>query len=364
MCGDQQSNFSYKAVAANVRFACGASAHLPEFIREAGGDKAFVIATGAAFVRHASVIEPVSDSSLTQFDEVQAHCPLPVVDASIDAYEESGADTIVAIGGGSTLGLGKILKAEHGAKFIAVPTTYTGSEMTPIYGRKIEGQKRTKVDAAALPDMVVYDPELTLGLPAHQTASTGMNSLAHAVEALYPEHPNPIAWNLAGEAIGLHARALPLCVADGRNIDARIDALRAGFLGGVLVSMVGVALHHALGHVLGGLFDLDHGDYNSAVLPHVVAFNATAVPRVEEVISDRFEVADPGEAIFDFAKKIHAPTSLKELGMPETGIAEVTQAIVAKNPRNPRPITHPSMKRLLSAAYEGLRPSVEYYRDV
>lgn len=354
-------HFAYKAVPTNAVFAIGARTRLAELAGNLGAQRILFVCTKSGVARYSALRDALGGKCVDVFDGVQSHCPQPIVDAAISAYRAADADAVVTVGGGSTLGIGKILKAEHGAKFIALPTTYSGSEITPIYGRKIDGQKKTRVDIAAIPSAVIYDPELTLDLPAEQTAATGMNSLAHAVEALYPAEPNPVAFHLAKEAVSLHARALPRCVADGGDIEARTDALYAAFLGGLLVSMVGVALHHALGHVLGGLFELEHGDYNSVVLPHVTAYNAPAAPEAGAAVCEALNAKDPGEGLYQLAEAIGAPTSLGSLGMPADGVEAAAEAIVKKAPRNPRSIDLPSMVRLLSNAHSGRQPSIAEY---
>lgn len=355
--------FRYQAVPSDAHFGVGKASQISALCDALDVERLLIICSATGVQRHSRVLKALAARTVAVFDQVVAHCPQPAVDAAVLVYKEAKADGVVAIGGGSTIGLGKILRAEHGAKFIAVPTTYSGSEITPIYGRKLDGQKRTKIDRAAIPDAVVYDPELTIGLPARQSAATGMNSLAHAVEALYPAEPNPIAFNLAAQAIALHAKALPAVIANGQDVEARADALYAGFLGGLLVSMVGVALHHALGHVLGGLFALEHGDYNAAVLSHVTAFNAPAVPQASQAICEALGADDPGQGLFDLACSIGAPTSLSELGMPKGGITQAADAVVAKGCRNPRPINVAQMDRLLQAAFIGKRPSVNDYAE-
>lgn len=353
-----QLHFSFTSHPSNVLFGVGRAKQLRQIVKDFDGTRIFFVTSESGVKRHSDLLDSLSDFAPKVFDQVQPHCPQEVVDDAIKAYSEHGADLVVAIGGGSSLGIGKILKAEHGAKFIAVPTTYSGSEMTPIYGRKLKGAKRTKVDRAAIPDAVIYDPVLTLRLPEKVSAATGMNSLAHAVEALYPIEPNPIAFDLAKQAIKLHAKALPIIAREPRDISARIDALYAGFLGGLLVSMVGVALHHALGHVVGGLFDMEHGDYNSAILPHVIAYNGPRATAAADAIATSLCVSDASRGVYDLASSIGAPSSLESLGMPACGVAPAVDAILAKNPRNPRELTRSHMTKMIERIHQGVRPSM------
>ena len=355
MLNDPRRSFVYNAVPTNARFGVGEVRHLGQELDRLESQRVLFVTTPGGKRRHEDIV--LHDNRFVAvFDRVEPHCPEPTVQAVVSSFLDAGADTVVTLGGGSAIGLGKVLAAEHGAKFIAIPTTYSGSEVTPIYGRKIDGEKRTRVDRAAIPHAVIYDPELTLTLPAAETSSTGMNSLAHAVEALYPPAPNPIARQLAFEAVELLVRSLPICVEEPDNLGARSDALYAGFIGGLLVSMVGVALHHALGHILGGLFNMRHGDYNSAVLPQIVGFNQSAVPDIGRAF-ERVGIRNPGEGVHRLVEQIGAPSNLRDLGMPEDGIELAARAALKKSPRNPRQYTAEDMLKLIGEAYYGRPPN-------
>jgi maleylacetate reductase len=242
--------------------------------------------------------------------------------------------------------------------FIAVPTTFSGSEMTALYGMKIGNEKRTTTDPSAKARAVIYDPDLTLTLPKHETATTGMNCLAHCVEALYPAQPNPIARLLALDGIRALGQALPGVIAHN-DLESRAGALYGGFLGGLLVSMVGIGLHHKICHVLGGHSDLPHGETNSVVLAHVVAFNAPAMPETAHAIAQALGVDDAAAGIFDLARRIGAPTSLRQLGLPQSALRGVAEEVVTRGTHNPRPISVENMTALLTEAWEGRRPATE-----
>jgi alcohol dehydrogenase class IV len=187
--------------------------------------------------------------------------------------------------------------------------------------------------------------------------ATGMNSVAHAVEALYPQRPNPLASALAEQALAMHRYGLPE-IASGAPSPAALGAAQyGGFLGGLLVSMCGIALHHQLCHVLGGLFDLPHSETNSAVLPHAVAYNSPAIPEACAVIERVFEYDDAAAALYDFAREIDAPRSLRELGMPEAGIDVAVAALLVQRGWNPRPIERARIDKLVRAAFWGERPA-------
>jgi alcohol dehydrogenase class IV len=337
-------------------FGDGQRTSLPERLRELAIAKPLLVGTPAAATRHRDVVALLDGSSSATFFGAEPHCPEPVVDRCRQHYRETQCDGVVAIGGGSTLGLGKILAAEEGAKFIALPTTYSGSELTPLFGRKIGREKRVGRDARCRPALVIYDGALTAGLPPRVAVSSGMNSVAHAVEALYPQRPNPLAALLAEQALCAHRDGLRE-IATGSPTPRGLGAAQyGGFLGGLLVQMCGIALHHQLCHVIGGLFDLPHGETNSVVLPHAVAYNLPAIPEARSVIERVFGGANAASALFKFARSLDAPQSLRALGMPESGIDTAVDALLAHGGWNPRPLERAGISTLVRAAFEGQQP--------
>ena len=350
-------NFAVDLQPAHVRFGVGARSLVAEECDRLGIKRAMLVCTPAGAARYRAVAEALGPRLAATFAEAEPHCPEPVVERSRALWRSAGADGVVTIGGGSTIALGKNLTVEEGAKFVCIPTTYSGSEMTDIYGRKVGNEKRTARSVECRAHTVIYDPELTLGLPRHETVTTGMNSLAHAVEALYPQTANPVAFVLAQEALRAHRDGLPGAADNPTDITARSRALYAAFLGGLLIGMTGIALHHKLCHVLGGLFDLPHGETNSVVLSHVVAYNAAAAPDAARVIAEVFDDPDPARAIHTFARRIGAPTSLREIGMPEEGIEAAVSATLARPGWNPRTPEAAGLRALLRAAWEGRPPS-------
>jgi maleylacetate reductase len=348
--------FLYSAAPARVLFGQGRSKMLHAELGHLGVTRVLVACTSSGEARYREVIAALGASCASVFAQAQPHCPEPVAEAALDAFAAWGADGVVTIGGGSTIGLGKVIAARRQVPFIAIPTTLSGSEMTALYGMKIGQEKRTWTDPNAKARTVIYDPDLTATLPKHETATTGMNCLAHCVEALYAAQPNPIATLLALDGIRALYSALPRVI-ERNDIESRAGALYGGFLGGLLVSMVGIGLHHKICHVLGGRFDLPHGETNSVILPHVVAFNAPAMPAVIGDMARASGTSDFVAAIFALAKLIGAPISLRELGLAYSDLDPVAEEIAAKATANPRPVTADDIKRLLRDAWEGRHPS-------
>jgi len=281
------------------------------------------------------------------------HVPLETARAARAEAVRLEADCCVAIGGGSTVGLAKAIALELGLPILAVPTTYAGSEMTPIWGLTEGGVKRTGRDPRVLPRTALYDPVLTLGLPPGISGTSGVNAMAHCVEGLYSENANPIVSLMAEEGIRALGRSLPQVVRAPHDLEARTDALYGAWLGGSVLGAVGMALHHKLCHVLGGTFNLPHAETHAIVLPHVVAYNAAAAPEAMRRIAAALGVDDAARGIFELVRSLGAKTALKDLGLPEEGIDRAT-VLATQNPYyNPAPIRAAGVRALLRAAYEG-----------
>jgi maleylacetate reductase len=266
-------------------------------------------------------------------------------------------DCYVTIGGGSTIGLGKALALESGLPILAIPTTYAGSEMTSIYGITEGGSKRTGRDIKARPKTVLYDPGLTLSLPPKASGASGMNALAHCIEALYAEHANPIISLLAVEGIRSLAQSLPIVVRDPSNLSARSDALYGAWLGGCALGAVGMGVHHKLCHVLGGTFNLPHAEVHTVVLPHAVAFNRDAARDALRGAAGALGVENLAQGIYDLAAKLGMPAALKDIGMPADGLEKAARQATENPYYNPRPVDYSGVRQLLEDAWHGRRPT-------
>ena len=270
--------FIYELRATRVVFAPDAFAELPAELHRLSAERAFVVSTPG---RLASLppLQPLLDPRLAAtFDGAVEHVPVDVVERALEQCARANADVCVAIGGGSSIGLGKAIARETGLPLLAVPTTYSGSEMTSIWGMTDAGGKKTGRDPRVAPRVVVYDPALTLALPPLVSAASGMNAMAHAVEALYAANASPVALSLAEEAARLLASSLPLIASTPHDGDARANALAGAHLAGRALDLAAMGLHHRLCHILGGSFGLPHARTHAALLPYVVAFNAPAAP--------------------------------------------------------------------------------------
>jgi maleylacetate reductase len=291
------------------------------------------------------------------FDEAEMHVPVGIARRAVGAAAEAGADCLIAIGGGSTIGLAKAIALESSLPVIAIPTTYSGSEMTPIFGMTDSGRKTTGKDVRVLPKTVIYDPSLTLALRAGVSVTSGINAMAHACEGLYAADANPITSMWAVEGIRALAQGLPRVVKDTADIDARSDCLYGAWLCGAVLGNASVGLHHKLCHTLGGACNLPHAETHTVVLPHALAYNAAYAPDAMQQMARALGVTDAPQGLFDFANSLGAPTALKDLGMQESDIDRCVE-IALQNPySNPAPLEAKPLRMLLENAWHGRPPT-------
>src|SRR5438132_8260291 len=331
---------------------------------EALGERVLFVCTPSlkASSHAARVRASLGDRLVAEFTEVEPHVPREAVEAARALADEKQVAVVVALGGGSATGVGKGAVVAEDRSLIAIPTTYAGSEMTPVFGTtdRAEGRKSVRRDPAVLPKLVLYDPEVTLDLAPELTASTAINALAHCVEACYARNVNPSVPPVALEGIRRIVRSLPLCITNGRNLDAREDLLTGAYLAGFSIGNAAMALHHGLCHVLGGRTGVAHGVLNTVMLPHVMQFNADAVPDAMSAIADAM---DAGARTRDFAAaprgvaalvaSLPVPKRLRDAGVPEAILDEVgTEAAGNATVRNnPKPVTDANLRELLHRAW-------------
>jgi alcohol dehydrogenase class IV len=262
----------------------------------------------------------------------------------------------VAIGGGSTTGLGKAIALDSGLPIIAIPTTYAGSEMTPVYGITEDGMKKTGKDVRVVPRCVIYDPELTLGLPVNMSVTSGINAIAHSAEGLYAPDRNPVISFMAREGIAALGRALPAIRLQPTDLAARTDAFYGAWLCGIVMGSVGMALHHKLCHTLGGTFNLPHAECHTVMLPHALAYNAAAAPDAMKQIAAALGGPSAAGAVFDLARDNGAAVALRDIGMREQDLDKACDIAVQNQYPNPRALDRTALRALFQDAFEGRRP--------
>ena len=348
--------FVHEALPSRVVFGAGSLQRLPQEIDKLGVTRALVLCTPEQRAIGADVVVMLGARSAGVFDGAVMHVPVAVAEEARDKARRLHVDCCVAIGGGSTTGLAKAIALTSGLPILAIPTTYAGSEMTPIWGLTEGGVKETGRDILVLPKTVIYDPALTTSLPVALSVTSGINAIAHCVEALYSHDANPIVSLIAEEGIRALAAGLPQIVKRPDDIDARSRALYGAWLGGVSLGSVGMALHHKLCHTLGGTFSLPHAETHTVVLPHAVAYNAAAAPEQIERVARALGVGSAAEGLYDLAASLGAPVSLESLGMRREQLNHAADLAVQNPYYNPRTVTRDGIRVLLENAFDGRRP--------
>lgn len=349
--------FVYEALPMRVLFGVGTRASVRDEALKLGVSRVLIVCGPSHEASARQIALELGDLHAGTYAGARMHTPIEVTEEALARLSEWRADGIVAIGGGSATGLGKALALRTDLPQIVLPTTYAGSEMTPILGETKDGVKTTQRSAKVLPETVIYDVDLSMDLPVGLSGVSGMNAIAHSVEALYARDGNPIVNALALESIRALVKALPAVCADPHDRAARAGALYGAWLAGMCLGAVGMSLHHKLCHTLGGSFDMPHAQTHAVILPHALAYNAPAIPEVMARLGDALGVDDVPLALYDLNRAIGAPRGLRELGMPEDGIDRCVELALANPYWNPRPLARDGIYGLLTRAYLGEVPS-------
>lgn len=350
-------SFEYNGFPSRVIFGLGSIARLPAEVELIGAKRALVLSTPEQADTVGRVAASLGARVAGVFDKAVTHVPVEIAQEARRVASDLDADCFITVGGGSTTGLGKAIALTSSLPILAVPTTYAGSEMTTIYGITADGAKKTGRDVRVLPKTVVYDPQLTVSLPRTLSATSGMNAIAHSVEALYSHEGNPIISLMAEEGIRALAVALPQIAADPIDLEARGGALYGAWLCGVALNGAGMALHHKLCHVLGGSFDLPHAETHSIVLPHAMRYNRDAAPEAMRRIAAAIGAEDASQGIYDLEARLGVPMRLADIGMKKTDLEEAARIATERPYANPRKVEYEPLLALLRDAYDGRRPS-------
>lgn len=352
-----RERFHYTPSPSRVIFGAGAIAEIGPELDRLGLRSVLLLSTPEQRGLAEAVATRFADRVGGIHAEAVMHVPIDVAKAARDTAAQVNADGFVAIGGGSTIGLGKAIALVSPLPILAVPTTYAGSEMTPIWGLTEGGVKKTGRDPRVQPKTVIYDPDLTMTLPVGLSIASGVNAMAHCVEALYAADGNPVVSLMAEEGIRALAAALPRLQQDPRDREGRSEALYGAWLGGSVLGLVSMALHHKLCHTLGGTFNLPHAETHTILLPHTAAYNAEAAPEAMVAVRRALGGTETaGGGLWDLAAALNAPRALRDLGITEAQLDHAAD-LATQNPYpNPRPLERESLRALLQAAYTGQRP--------
>ncbi|WCK12711.1 maleylacetate reductase [Agrobacterium tumefaciens] len=347
--------FVYTTAPARIVFGTGSSVGVAEEIRRLGLSRALVLSTPHQKGDAEALAARLGPLVAGVFSDAAMHTPVEVTKRAVEAYRAAGADCVVSLGGGSTTGLGKAIALRTDAPQIVIPTTYAGSEVTPILGQTENGVKTTLRGPEILPEVVIYDAELTLGLRVGISMTSGLNAMAHAAEALYARDRNPIASMMAVEGLRAMIEALPGVRMEPQDTKARETALYGAWLCGTVLGAVGMSLHHKLCHTLGGSLELPHAETHAVLLPHTIAYVEQAVPDqlapLAALVGGR-----AGTGLYDFAARLGAPASLAALGVGGEDLDAMAELATANPYWCPRPVEKTAIRALLQRAFEGARP--------
>jgi maleylacetate reductase len=351
-----QSEFNARTAHVRVRFGVGASHAVADDVRALGCSRALILSTPQQVTSAMRTAEDLGPLAAGIFSKAAMHTPTEITVEALAHVAEVRADCVVAVGGGSTTGLGKAIALRTGLPQVVIPTTYAGSEATAILGQTENGLKTTVTDDRVQPEVIIYDPNLVAGLPVPMTVTSALNAIAHAVEALYARDRNPLSSMLAMEGIRALAHALPQVVAEPRDLTARGETLYGAWLCGTVLGQVGMALHHKLCHTLGGSFNLPHAETHAVILPHAVAYTEPAVAELLAPVAQALGGTTAGAALHAFAARMGAPMALRDLGLKEADLDRATE-IATRNPYwNPRPVDPVPLRALLQRAWAGEPP--------
>ncbi|AJA09490.1 Maleylacetate reductase [Sphingopyxis fribergensis] len=349
-------SFIYKSAPTRVIFGSGTVSQLAAEMELLSVRRALFLSTPEQAGDAEAIAATVGDRDIGIYSNATMHTPVEVTDDAMTTVTACNADVVVAIGGGSTIGLSKAIALRTDLPQIVLPTSYAGSEMTAIIGQTEGGRKTTQTTPRVQPEVVIYDVDLTMSLPPAMAGTSGINAIAHAVEALYAQDRNPVISLMAEEAVRALAEALPRIVADPGAVDPRGGALYGAWLCGMCLGSTGAALHHKICHVLGGSFGMPHAETHTVMLPHVTAYNAPAAPEAMASLSRALGSPDPARALFDLAGAVGARRSLRELGLTLDAAVEAGRLTFENAYWNPRPLDAEALESMMRRAWAGEPP--------
>ncbi len=348
-----QPKFAFVAAPQRVVFSPGALHTVAAEVSALGRARVLVLTTPEQTDAGKALLASLGQLGVGHFSGATMHTPVEVTDQALLALNVAQADCLVAIGGGSTIGLSKALALRTGLPQIVIPTSFAGSEATPILGQTEGGRKTTLTDPRVRPTVILYDVALVRSLPPKMVVSSGMNAIAHAVEGLYARDRNPISSLMAVEGIRALASALPKLKGGAQTDYDWGEALYGAWLCGTVLGQVGMALHHKLCHALGGGFNLPHAETHSVILPHAVAYTEAAVPELLRPVAAIFGTDTAHKGLTKFAHEIGAPVSLASIGLRVADLPRALDLATANPYWNPRPIERDALAALLARAFAG-----------
>ncbi|MYW70073.1 iron-containing alcohol dehydrogenase [Streptomyces sp. SID8379] len=339
----------HETLPTRVLIGPGSRHDIPRETERIGARRILLVSTASAAGPADELARALGPCLAGRFDRIAAHTPVTVTEEAVRVRDDVSADSVVALGGGSAVGLAKALSVRTGIPQIAVPTTYAGSEATPVLGETRDGVKTTRRGPEIAPGTIVYDPELTLTMPPGLTLTSALNALAHAVETLWAPQVTVVGEALATEAADGILATLPRVLDDPSHIGHRGRLQESAWLAGLCLAGTRMGLHHQLAHALGGTYDLPHAALHTLLLPHVMAFNLPYAPTAAARLN-RVAGGDPVAAVTRLARSYDGPTTLTALGVPRDGLRPIAERVAAAPHPNPRTVTTDAVTRLLEGA--------------
>lgn len=326
-----------------------------ELPRHGSGSYFLVTTAGMRCRFEAQAPEDILQRCSGRFTEAVPHVPSEVARRACERIAAAKAQLILAVGGGSALDTAKAVAHDLALPIVAVPTNFSGSEVTYNFGLTTGGVKQTIIDPKVLPHTVIYDPAMLSSLSDEVAACSGVNAIAHAIEAMYAVNANPMTGAIAEAGIrnlvaGLAARQTE------RSTDANAQCLMGAWLCGEVLAQVGMALHHRMCHVLGGTFGLPHAAAHTVMLPYSIEFNYGFAPALS-ALADLFDPDSLAAGLAAFSRRLGAPTNLGELGFRHEDIAQAARLALATPLNNPRAVNAADVERILAKALAGAVPS-------
>jgi maleylacetate reductase len=367
------ASWTHTALAQQLLFGSGAVRQLPVLLKDLGARKALLVTTAGrlASPEGEAVVQALGRSLASTFAEVESHVPVPLVRQGVQQARRDAIDVVVSFGGGSCADLGKavcyFMEQEAGVPgasyldrplvpHVSIPTTYSGAELTPFFGMTDPAtrQKQGAGGPTSSPLAAIYDPQLTLTTPVRVSAETGMNALAHCVEAAWSPVRTPEAEAIALAGASTIHRALPGVAADPSDVAARTDMLAGAALAGRCLLNAGMGVHHGLAQLVGGRTGIPHGLANAVLLAHSIRFNAETVPdEVRRIGAALGAPDDAAGAVDGLRAALGLPATLSEAGVEEGDLEAVARLSQSNGnvARNPRPVSEDDALGILRAAF-------------
>lgn len=347
----------YNAMPGRIRFGAGASRAVGEELDRLGTKRAIVVSTPGRSGIAERVAADLDGRCAAIYPHAVSQVPIELAQKANRDIRDHDYDCIVSVGGGAAIGLGKAIALESGLPIVAIPTTYSGSEMTGFCGITVDGVKRMHTSMNMLASSVIYDPELTLTLPVSVSAQSTMNAIAHCIEAIYVPTASPVIARAAVDAIGILAHSVPRITQSPEDLEARTDILFGAYIAGAALTC-GFALQHGLAHVFGGTYNIPHGISHSLALPYVTAFNEQNVATELQPVAEIFGTRTAAEGLWKFAIEIGAPVCLADHAFTEADVDHCTDVVVeTDNGLNPREVEHQGVRSVIKAALSGQCPA-------